>query len=74
MGEMFVEQVLKLKNSGKSVLLSSHILSEIERLCDRVGVIMKGNLIKTGTIDELKQGVGTMEELFMKYYQHSQEV
>jgi len=71
MGEMFVEQVLKLKNSGKSVLLSSHILSEIERLCDRVGVIMKGKLLKTGTVDELKDGVGTMEELFMKYYNRS---
>jgi ABC-2 type transport system ATP-binding protein len=74
MGEMFVEQVLKLKNNGKSVLLSSHILSEIERLCDRVGVIMKGKIVQTGTLDELKQGVGTMEELFMKYYQHSQGV
>jgi ABC-2 type transport system ATP-binding protein len=78
MGEMFVEQVLLLKNSGKSVLLSSHILSEVERLCDRVGVIMKGRLIKTGTLDELKQDVAgesgagsvpdSMEELFMRYY------
>jgi ABC-2 type transport system ATP-binding protein len=72
MGEMFVEQVLQLKNSGKSVLLSSHILSEVERLCDRVGVIMKGKLIQTGTLAELKQGVGTMEELFMRYYKDSQ--
>jgi hypothetical protein len=29
---------------------------------------MKGKVIQTGTLDELKQGVGTMEELFMKYY------
>ncbi|MCL2634515.1 MAG: ABC transporter ATP-binding protein [Oscillospiraceae bacterium] len=80
MGEMFVEQVLNIKNSGKSVLLSSHILSEVERLCDRVGVIMKGKLIKTGTLEELKQGVaagtgtvpGTMEELFMRYYKESE--
>jgi ABC-2 type transport system ATP-binding protein len=74
MGEMFVEQVLKLKGMGKSVLLSSHILSEVERLCDRVGVIMKGNIIKTGTLEDLKQGVGTMEELFMKYYRRAEEV
>ncbi|MCL1832531.1 MAG: ABC transporter ATP-binding protein [Oscillospiraceae bacterium] len=80
MGEIFVEQVLRIKNSGKSVLLSSHILSEIERLCDRVGVIMKGKLIKTGTLDELKQNAAdsdnklpdSMEELFMRYYKNSE--
>jgi ABC-2 type transport system ATP-binding protein len=76
MGEMFVEQVLAVKNAGKSVLLSSHILSEIERLCDRVGIIMKGKLLKTGTLEELKQSAAaedgsppnSMEELFMRYY------
>jgi len=80
MEEMFVEQVLELKNSGKSILLSSHILMEIERLCDRVGIIMKGKLVKTGTLDELKQSAAssdgklpaTMEELFMRYYRDSE--
>jgi ABC-2 type transport system ATP-binding protein len=72
MGEMFVEQVLEIKRAGKSVLLSSHILSEIERLCDRVGVIMKGRLIKTGALDELKQGSESMEELFMRYYKDTE--
>jgi ABC-2 type transport system ATP-binding protein len=82
MGEFFVEQVLELKNSGKSVFLSSHILSEVERLCDRVGVIMKGNIIKTGTLEELKQSAAcadgklpdTMEELFMRYYKVAEGV
>ncbi|MCL2697951.1 MAG: ABC transporter ATP-binding protein [Oscillospiraceae bacterium] len=81
MGEFFVEEVLNLKNSGKSVLLSSHILSEVERLCDRVGVIMKGNVIKTGTLDELKESAAcadgrlpdSMEELFMRYYKVSEQ-
>jgi ABC-type multidrug transport system ATPase subunit len=83
MEEMFIEQVLKVKNAGKSVLLSSHILMEIERLCDRVGIIMKGCLLKTGTLDELKQHAAasekdgklpdTMEELFMRYYKSSED-
>ena len=82
MGELFVEQVLELKNSGKGIFLSSHILSEVERLCDRVGIIMKGNLIQTGTLDELKKSAAaedgklpaSMEELFMRYYKASEEV
>jgi ABC-type multidrug transport system ATPase subunit len=82
MGEIFVEHVLALKKAGKGVLLSSHILSEIERLCDRVGIIMKGKLIQTGTLDELKQSAAaadgkipsTMEELFMRYYKASEAV
>jgi ABC-2 type transport system ATP-binding protein len=82
MGEIFVEQVLAVKSAGKSVLLSSHILSEIERLCDRVGIIMKGKLLRTGTLDELKQSAAdsdgvppnSMEELFMRYYKNSEEV
>jgi ABC-2 type transport system ATP-binding protein len=82
MGEFFVEEVLELKNSGKTVMLSSHILSEVERLCDRVGVIMKGSIIKTGTLDELKESAAsddgklpdTMEELFMRYYKVSEGV
>jgi ABC-2 type transport system ATP-binding protein len=76
MMEIFVDQVLELKNAGKGIFLSSHILSEVERLCDRVGIIMRGRLLKTGTLDELKQSAaaedgklpGTMEELFMRYY------
>ncbi|MCL2754257.1 MAG: ABC transporter ATP-binding protein [Oscillospiraceae bacterium] len=79
MSELFVDEVLRVKAEGKSVLLSSHILSEIERLCDRVGIIMKGNLMKTGTLDELKGAAATadgklpsnMEELFMRYYVNS---
>ena len=82
MMEIFVEQVLALKNSGKGVFLSSHILSEVERLCDRVGIIMKGRLLKTGTLDELKQSAAAedgklpekMEELFMRYYKASEGV
>ncbi len=36
------------------MLLSSHILSEVERLCDRVGIIRKGEIIETGTLNELR--------------------
>lgn len=55
MEEVFQQQVLKLKEMGKSVLLSSHILSEVERMCDRIGVVRAGEIIETGTLDEMRQ-------------------
>ena len=54
MEQVFQECVLEAKKLGKSVLLSSHILSEVERLCDRVGIIRRGEIIETGTLDELR--------------------
>lgn len=42
------------KKKGKSVLLSSHILSEVEKLCDKVGIIREGKIIETGTLGELR--------------------
>ncbi|MEC1177411.1 ABC transporter ATP-binding protein [Metasolibacillus meyeri] len=54
MEQVFQECVLEAKNAGKSVLLSSHILSEVEKLCDRVGIIRQGEIIETGTLSELR--------------------
>jgi ABC-2 type transport system ATP-binding protein len=46
--------VMDAKKEGKSVLLSSHILSEVEKLCDRVAIIRQGEIIETGTLNELR--------------------
>lgn len=54
MEKVFQECVLDAKNEGKSILLSSHILSEVEKLCDRVGIIRQGKMIETGTLSELR--------------------
>ncbi len=54
MEEVFQQEVIDLKNSGKSILLSSHILSEVERMCDRIGIIREGKIIETGTLDEMR--------------------
>src|SRR5699024_11718009 len=50
----FQEEVEKIKATGKSMLLSSHILSEVERLADRVAIIRQGEIVETGTLDELR--------------------
>ncbi|MEY8348146.1 ABC transporter ATP-binding protein [Bacillus cereus] len=54
MERVFQECVMDMKKEGKSVLLSSHILSEVERLCDKVGIIRQGKVIETGTLNELR--------------------
>lgn len=54
MERVFQEYVEEVKARGKSILLSSHILSEVERLCDRVAIIREGEIIETGTLDELR--------------------
>ncbi|MGO4890363.1 ATP-binding cassette domain-containing protein [Anaerobacillus sp. MEB173] len=54
MENIFQECVLDIKRQGKSVLLSSHILSEVEKLCDRVCIIRQGKIIETGSLNELR--------------------
>ncbi|KIS03679.1 ABC transporter ATP-binding protein [Paucilactobacillus wasatchensis] len=52
--EIFQQNVLQLKQQRKSILLSSHILSEVERMCDRIGIIRQGKIIETGSLDEMR--------------------
>ena len=54
MEHVFQECVLEQKAKGKGVFLSSHIMSEVERLCDRVGIIRDGEVVQVGTLDELR--------------------
>lgn len=55
MEELFQKHVMSLKEAGRSILLSSHILSEVERMCDRIGIIREGRMVETGTLDEMRQ-------------------
>lgn len=53
--EMIFQQcVAELKKAGKTVLLSSHILSEVESLCDRISIIRQGKIVEDGTLHELR--------------------
>jgi ABC-2 type transport system ATP-binding protein len=51
---VFQDVVRELRNAGRTVLLSSHILAEVEALCDRVTIIRAGRAAETGTFDELR--------------------
>ncbi|MFI9101987.1 ATP-binding cassette domain-containing protein [Streptomyces fildesensis] len=54
MEEVFQECVTDARERGVTVLLSSHILSEVEALCDRVSIIRQGRTVETGTLGELR--------------------
>ncbi|MDZ7786347.1 MAG: ABC transporter ATP-binding protein [Candidatus Saccharibacteria bacterium] len=54
MEAVFQTCVNELKQQGKTVLLSSHILAEVEALCDRVTIIREGKTVETGTLGELQ--------------------
>ncbi|WP_213974307.1 ABC transporter ATP-binding protein [Tepidanaerobacter acetatoxydans] len=46
------------KKEGKTVLISSHLLHQVQAICDRVGIFVKGKLVAAGTISELAQKIG----------------
>lgn len=52
--QTFQKEVLRLKEEGKSVLLSSHILSEVEKMCDQIVIIRGGEIIEQGSLKELR--------------------
>ncbi|MEU7001587.1 ABC transporter ATP-binding protein [Nonomuraea sp. NPDC046570] len=54
MEAVFQQTVEEERGRGRTVLLSSHILSEVERLCDRVSIIRDGRLAESGTLSELR--------------------
>jgi ABC-2 type transport system ATP-binding protein len=54
MEAVFQETILELRTEGRTVLLSSHILAEVEALCDRVSIIRNGRNVETGTLAELR--------------------
>ncbi|TYQ15154.1 UNVERIFIED_CONTAM: sodium transport system ATP-binding protein [Acetivibrio alkalicellulosi] len=62
------EFIKNCKEEGKTIILSSHSMSEVEKLCDRVGIINKGSLVEYGTLEELKQKHSDedLEEIFIK--------
>ena len=58
--------ILKLKEEGKTIFFSSHILHDIERLCDRAGILINGDLIRLIDVkNDLQQGE-TLEGIFME--------
>ena len=77
-GARLLKDVLKIQaqQNGMTVLLSTHTLDVADEVCDRVAVINHGQLVASGTTDELRQRTGTqgqrLEEVFLQLTQESQ--
>jgi ABC-2 type transport system ATP-binding protein len=54
MEAVFQDTIKEITDDGRTVLLSSHILAEVEALCDRVSIIRLGRTVESGTLDELR--------------------
>jgi sodium transport system ATP-binding protein len=61
-----LEAVAELRDQGKCIVFSTHIMREAERLCDRIAIVHHGRLLAEGTIDELRQKYeqSDLEEIF----------
>ena len=66
------------REKNMTIFLSSHLLDQVQRICDRVGIMIKGGLVALGPIEELakkKLGIDkehyTLEEIYMKYFKEA---
>ena len=60
------EIIAGLRSAGKTVFFSSHELSEVERICDRVGIIADGRLLVDGKTDQLAKAGESLEQYFLR--------
>lgn len=63
-----IEFIRECRDRGKTVIFSTHVMREVEKLCDEIGVIQSGKLLTEGTIEQLRQrhGENDLEEIFVK--------
>jgi len=65
----FYQLLRETRDGGATVFLSSHILYEVEHVCDRVGILRAGRLVRVAELDELRaSGETNLEEVFLSYY------
>jgi sodium transport system ATP-binding protein len=60
--------IRECRNNGKTVIFSTHIMSEVEKLCDTIGIIQSGKLLAEGTLPQLRDQhhEQDLEEIFVK--------
>lgn len=69
LSQTVMEFIEEARDMGKTIIFSTHIMSEVERLCDHVAIIDKGKLHGEGTVEELKLKAGetSLEKAFLKF-------
>jgi sodium transport system ATP-binding protein len=71
-----MEFIEDARDNGKTVIFSTHIMSEVERLCDRIAVIHDGRMVENGTIADFKSMTGqtSLEMAFLKLVNYESEL
>jgi ABC-2 type transport system ATP-binding protein len=70
----FYKLLHETRDGGATVFLSSHVLSEVEHVCDRVGILRAGRLVRVAKLDELRAaGETSLEEIFLSYYSETDQ-
>ena len=70
------ERLRQAAASGKTIFMSTHLLDMAERVCTRVGIVHRGELVATGTLAELRERVvqcGSLEEVFLRVTEEAPE-
>lgn len=64
-----------LKEKGKLIIISTHIMSEAEKLCDRIGIVIDGQKVAEGTLEELLRATGSkdLEDAFFELYKDARK-
>jgi sodium transport system ATP-binding protein len=68
------ESIKELRNEGKTIIFSTHIMSEAERLCNRIAIIHSGHILACDTLEALRQSTGQhyLEDIFVQYVKAGQ--
>ena len=66
--------ILRLKQQGISILLTTHLLDEAEKLCDRIGIMKQGKIVHEGSLKELKSIIPAQELIFIKTDQEAKAI
>jgi len=66
--EAFVHAIEKERERGTTIFLSSHIMSEVDRLCDHVSIIKAGRLVESGPMSEFRDGGRSLEQAFLEHF------
>ena len=70
-----LQTIAELRDQGKCILFSTHIMREAEKLCDRIAILHRGYLLAEGTLEQLREQYGQqdLEDLFFRLIQEHEE-
>lgn len=75
-GQIILDFIKEVKEAGKTIIFSTHNMSEAGYLCDRLALIYKGKIIASGSIDELKElsGENSLREVFLSLLKKNDQI